>query len=228
LRLALWPRLIALQLGAGVPPFVEVTCKFCDADVALPGFGLVMATANVPAEDSLPVAVNCVEDTNVVASGAPARSTCAPLTNPLPLTVIANVPAGTYAGAIPDSTGTGFSNVMELLPVTLPSAELTAVTVTVPAPAMFAGAVYMPVELIVPVVALPFATPFTCQLTAVFVAPETAALKDCAAPARTLTVAGESTTETPAPAGGAELEFCVVPVMLPQPAIADNRNNSAK
>jgi hypothetical protein len=71
-------------------------------------------------------AVCCVEDTKVVASGAPARSTCAPLTNPLPFTVIANAPAGTDAGAMPASTGAGFWSVTELLPVALESAEMTA------------------------------------------------------------------------------------------------------
>ena len=38
---------------------------------------------------------------------APAR-TCAPLTYPLPFTVIANAPAGTDGGAMPVSTGAGF------------------------------------------------------------------------------------------------------------------------
>src|ERR1700674_2613436 len=94
-RLALCPRLIPLQLGGGFPPLVEVTCKFCDADVALPGLGFITATENVPADDSLPVAVSFAEETKVVASGAPARRTCAPLTNPLPFTVIAKAPAGT-------------------------------------------------------------------------------------------------------------------------------------
>jgi hypothetical protein len=67
--------------------------------------GFITATANVPADDSLPVAVSCVEDTKVVASGAPARSASAPLTNPLPFTVIANEPAGTDVGAMPVSAG---------------------------------------------------------------------------------------------------------------------------
>jgi hypothetical protein len=35
------------------------------------------------------------------------------------------------------------------------------------------GAVYMPDELIVPAAALPPATPFTCQVTEVFVVPKT-------------------------------------------------------
>jgi len=73
----------------------------------------------------------------------------------------------------------------------------------------------------VPVAALPFVTPFTCQVTPVFEFPVTVALNDCVAPARTLAVAGETITVTPGPEGGLpefpefELEveeFLVVPV----------------
>ncbi|HLJ24974.1 MAG TPA: hypothetical protein VKT71_12750 [Candidatus Acidoferrales bacterium] len=108
-----------------------------------------------------------------------------------------------------------------LLPVALASAMLTALIVTVLELGIVAGAVYAPEELIVPVAALPFATPFTCQVTAVFEFPETVALNDCVAPARTLAVAGEIMTVTPDPEGGLpefpgfELEageFFVVPV----------------
>jgi hypothetical protein len=177
-RLALWPRLIPLQLGGGVPPLVEVTCRFWEEDVALPGLGFITATANVPADDSLPVAVSCMDDTKVVASGAPARSTSAPLTNPLPFSVIAKAPAGTDAGAILMSTGNGFCSVTALLAVAEESAELTARTVTMLELGTIEGAVYTPDELIVPEAALPPATPFTCQLTEVFVDPATVALKD--------------------------------------------------
>jgi hypothetical protein len=123
-----------LQLGGGgggvPPPLVAVTCRFCDVEVAPPGLGFITATAKVPADDCVPVAVSFDEETKVVASGAPARSTCTPLTNPPPFTVIANAPAGTVAGAIEASTGSGFCNVTALLPVALESAELTARTVT--------------------------------------------------------------------------------------------------
>ena len=170
---ALCPRLIPLQLGGGFPPLVEATCKFWEADVALPGLGFITETANVPAEDSVPVAVSCVDETKVVASGAPARRTCAPLTNPAPFTVIAKAPAGTEVGAMLASTGAGFSKVTALLPVVLASAELTARTVIVFGLGSVFGAVYMPDKLIVPAVALPPVTPFTCQVTAVFVVPVT-------------------------------------------------------
>jgi len=213
-RLALWPRLIPLQLGDGFPPLVGgfpllagVTCKLWEAEVAVPGLGFITDIEKFPADASLPVAVSCVEDTKVVASGAPARSTCEPLTNPLPFTVIANAPAGTDVGAMPVRTSIGFCNVTVLPPVALESAELTARTVTVLEPWTAFGAVYMPDELIVPVAALPPVTPFTCQVTAEFDDPVTVALKDCVAPARTFAVAGETVTVALDPEGGVlELE----------------------
>jgi hypothetical protein len=218
-RPALCPRLIPLQLGGGFPPLVEVTCKFWEAEVALPGLGFITATENVPADSSLPAAVSCVDDTKFVASGEPARSTCAPLTNPLPFTVIANAPAGTDGGAMPASTGTGFCNVTALLPVAVESAELTARTVTVLEPGTVLGAAYTPDELIVPVAELPPATPFTSQVTERFDEPLTVALKDCIAPARTLALGGATVTVTLDPEGGVPAldsdELFVVPV---QPA----------
>jgi hypothetical protein len=229
-RLALCPRLIALQLGGGVPPLVEVTCKFCDEDVALPGLGFITAMENVPAEVSLPVAVSCVEDLNVVASGAPSRSTCAPLTNPLPFTVMAIAPAGTDVGAMPVRTGTGFCKVTALLPVAEELAELTALTVTVLEPETVLGAVYKPEALIVPVAEAPPATPLTFQVTAVFEDPVTVALKVFVAPARTLALAGETMTVTLEPGGGVvglELgEPFVVPVHPASPAAASRKIHS--
>lgn len=177
-RLALWPRLIPLQLGGGVPPVIEVTWKFFEAEVALPGLGFITATEKVPAEDSFPIAVSCVDDTNVVASGPPWKSACAPLTNPLPFKVIANAPAETDAGAIPLSIGTGFCKVTALLPDAEESAALTAAMFTVFEAGTVLGGVYTPDGLMVPVDAAPPATPFTCQVTEVFDDPATVALKD--------------------------------------------------
>jgi hypothetical protein len=224
-----------LQLGGdggGVPPLVTVTCKFCDAEVALPGLGFITATAKVPADDSLPVAVSFEEETKVVASGAPARRTCAPLTNPPPFTVIANAPAGTVAGAIEVSTGSGFCNVTALLLVALESAALTARTVTRLELGITDGEVYRPDALIVPVVELPPVTPFTCQVTAVFELPVTPALNQAVAPARTFALEGETLTVTLGfEGGGLEVpvlepeELFVVPV---QPATAAVHSRHAR
>jgi hypothetical protein len=48
-----------------------------------------------------------------------------------------------------------------------------------------AGAVYRPVESIVPTVAFPFATPFTDHVKVRLLDPETEALNCCVEPART-------------------------------------------
>jgi hypothetical protein len=52
---------------------------------------------------------------------------------------------------------------------------LTAVTVTLAPGGRIAGAVKRPTEETVPVIVLPLATPFTCQVTFVFVLPVTVA-----------------------------------------------------
>jgi hypothetical protein len=51
----------------------------------------------------------------------------------------------------------------------------TAVTVTVAGLGTELGAVYSPVALMLPTFALPPVTPFTCQVTVVFVVPVTVA-----------------------------------------------------
>jgi hypothetical protein len=88
----------------------------------------------------------------------------------------------------------------------------------------------MPDALIVPVAELPPVTPFNCQVTAVFDVPDTVALKDCVAPARTLALAGDTFTVMPDPDGGVlELdpeELVVVPVHPPSTAAA-KRNSEA-
>lgn len=104
---------------------------FRDAEVALPGLGFSTAIENVPGLDTLPVEVNCVEDTKVVASAEPSKSSCAPLANPLPFAVIVNVPVEIEVGEILVSAGTAFQSVTGLLPVADELAELTARIVTV-------------------------------------------------------------------------------------------------
>jgi hypothetical protein len=226
-------------VGGGFPPLVEVTCKFWDEEIALPGLGFITETEKVPADTSFPVALSCVEDTKLVASGAPARRTCAPLTNPLPLTVIANAPAGTDVGAMPVRIGMGFCKVTAPLPVAAESAELTARTVTVSVPGTAAGAVYVPDELIVPVAELPPATPFTCHITAELDEPATLTLKDCVAPTRTVALAGVTRTVTLDPEGdvfGLEFELelleaggtFVVPVHPASTAAASTNTNSGE
>ena len=71
------------------------------------------------------------------------------------------------------------------------------------------GAVYRPVVLIVPLVASPPTTPFTCQVTAVFVEPVTVAVNCWVVAPATLAVVGEIVMVTPA---------AVVSFLPPHPA----------
>ena len=70
----------------------------------------------------------------------------------------------------------------------------TAVTVTVAGLGMVLGAVYNPFEEMVPAAALPPGVPFTCQVTAVFVAPVTVAVNCVLAPGLSVAVAGVTAT----------------------------------
>jgi hypothetical protein len=78
------------------------------------------------------------------------------------------------------------------------SAWEVAVTVTVVVVGNTFGAVYTPVELTVPMIASPPFSPFTCQVTVVFVEPVTVAVKGCVAPPATLAEVGEMVMATPA------------------------------
>jgi hypothetical protein len=77
------------------------------------------------------------------------------------------------------------------------SATLTAVTVTTLGLGTVAGAVYKPVAEIVPTVALPPATLFTAQVTALLKLPVpcTTAANCCVWPTTTLTILGVTVTD---------------------------------
>ena len=121
------------------PP--DVTCRLIALEALLPGSGFTTVTANVPTVAAVPEACNRVEVENVVASGAPASITCAPLTKLLPVTVMEIEPCATDIGETVVSTGVGFQSVTALCPAALESAMLTACTVTVFGLGKFAGAV---------------------------------------------------------------------------------------
>jgi hypothetical protein len=103
-KLAPWPRPIALQ---ALVLLVESTCKFALFELALPGSGLRTLTAKVPAEVAVPVAVNCVAETNDVASAEFASITCAPETKFAPVTAIENAPVLIDDGSMLAIDGTG-------------------------------------------------------------------------------------------------------------------------
>ena len=91
-------------------------------------------------------------------------------------------------------------NVTVVEPLTVESATLIAVMVTVGVAGRIAGAVYVaepsPIATIVPVAAFPPTTPFTAHATPIAGLPDpvTVAVNVCAAPSRTVGEAGETVT----------------------------------
>ena len=79
---------------------------------------------------------------------------------------------------MPVSVGVGFQRVTAAEADLVVFAALVAVTLTVLGEGRVGGAVYLPVESMVPRAELPPAVEFTDQVTPVFVEPETAAEKE--------------------------------------------------
>ena len=79
----------------------------------------------------MPVAVSCVEETNVVVSAVVPRKTCALDRKFAPVTVSKKLPVPTLAGLVPISVGVGFISVTALDADLEESAALVAVTITV-------------------------------------------------------------------------------------------------
>jgi hypothetical protein len=86
---------------------------------------------NSPAEDSDPVAVSCVAETNVVVSGVVPSSAWAPGTKLLPVTASEKLPVPTLAGFVPTREGVGFQTVTALEEFAELEATLVAVIVRV-------------------------------------------------------------------------------------------------
>src|SRR5580698_7757496 len=80
------------------------------------------------------------------------------------------------------------------VPEMLGASVIKAVMVTLAGFGMITGAVYKPALVMVPTVALPPVTPFTCQVTAVSLVLVTVAVNCCCEPSCTLAVAGETVT----------------------------------
>ncbi len=110
-------------------------------EALLPGSGFSTATGKVPAVEAVPVAVSCVELTNVVASGELLRRTCAPEIKFVPVTVRVKTPRFAAEGEMPASVGVGFQRVTAEEEDLVVSAALVAVTVMVLGEGRAAGAV---------------------------------------------------------------------------------------
>src|ERR1700687_1909081 len=128
--------------GAGL-----LTVKLLAADVPPPGVGLVTVTPNIPAaaiSGAVINAVTCVAFTNIVVRAFPWKSTVAPLTNPVPLTVSVNPapPAVVLFGESVVIVGIGLVTAKFIVfDVPPPGAGLVTVTGNVPTTAMSAAAI---------------------------------------------------------------------------------------
>jgi hypothetical protein len=114
-----------------------------------------------------------------------------------PFTVAVNccvVKIATLTGLGVTATATCCATVTEADPESAVLAAETAFTVTVAGLGIVLGAVYNPVAVIVPTVALPPVVPFTCQVTAVFVVPVTVSMNCLLAPGLTVVEAGVTVT----------------------------------
>lgn len=99
-------------------------------------------------------------------------------------------------GLIATLMAAGAVTVTVAAPAFVVSACEIAVTVTVPPVGTFAGAVYKPDELIVPMLAAPADVLLTCQVTAALDVPVTVAVNCFVWPVSTLAVAGDTDTTT--------------------------------
>ena len=114
-----------------------------------------------------------------------------------PLTVAVNccvVKMATLAGFGVTVTATCCAIVTVADPWSALLAAETAVTITVAGLGMVPGAVYKPLALMLPTVVLPPVVPFTCQVTAVFVVPETVARNCLVVPGLRVAAAGVTVT----------------------------------
>jgi len=154
------------------------TFSVTPADVTAPGSGFFTVTVTLPIWllEAVPVAFSCVDETRVVVSAVEPKFTVALGAKCDPFTVMLNEPTDTAAGLIEEISGAGFKSVTLMLAVFVLSAFIVAPMVTVFGEVGNSGAVKSPLELIVPVVGLPPATPLTAQNTeAVAVSPTTCA-----------------------------------------------------
>ena len=137
MRLAPEPTAMLLQALASV---VELTWRLMLEEVLWPGLGLLTETAKMPTAEAVPVAVSWVRETNVVASGRPARRICEWSRKLPPVTVRFTGPTRIAVGVIEVRRGVGLSKVTLLTPKAEESAELVAWTATALALGREAGA----------------------------------------------------------------------------------------
>ena len=136
---------------------VLVTSAVMEPEPTPPGSGFLTVKVMLPICPlaTVPVAVSCVEDMRVVVSAAPFNCTAAPLAKCAPLIVTVKAPTAIAAGETEVICGTGFCRVNVAVAVFALSLVSVAVMLTEFADGGNSGAVYCPVEEIVPTAALP-------------------------------------------------------------------------
>ena len=178
------------------------SAELCAVSVTIAGEGRICGAVKCPPLSTVPqpLPAQPAPETayTIVGSGFPAEE--------IPAAKSAAAPSSTLAGE--DKKFTAISLVIPICapPLLEESAALVAVTVTFGSAGRSRGAVYspapLPMEMIVPTEPLPPAIPFTAQVTPVFVALLTAAVKLCVAPSNTEPVGGETATEIVGGGGG--------------------------
>lgn len=152
-----------------------------------PGSGFLTVRAKLPADEAVPLTFSWVTETKVVERGIVPRKTCAPETKLLPVTVRLKLPDPTLEGFASEATGVGLNRVTELEAVVEPE---VAVTVRVLGLGRVVGAVYIPVEEIVPSAFEPPEVELTDQVAVELPAPVAENCK--VSPARMLAEVGET------------------------------------
>jgi hypothetical protein len=177
------------------------TVRFTAFEVPPPGLGVTTVTAKVPALASCAAgitAINCVALPKLVVSALPPSFTVDCCAKPVPVTVsvVSGLPALTVEGEMEPRVGAGLTTVTEAEAVRVGSATLAAFTVTTLGTGGTAGAVYRPLELMLPTVAFPPAMSFTDQVTPGFVLPVTVAVNGCVCVTWSVCVEGLTATNT--------------------------------
>jgi hypothetical protein len=187
--------------GAGVD---TVNCKTPGLATRLAGTVAVswLALTNVVAREvALAITADCeVNPAPFSVSIVPVAGTCALLLPPIPIA----------AGEIELSCGAGFEMVSVREAIFAVSATLVAWTATVFGEGGTAGAVYIPLEVMVPTDEFPLATPFTDHVTEVLLLPVTVAVNCTVCPTTALVDWEETETDT------AEGDISVLVLLLPQ------------
>ncbi len=188
---------MSLRMVIVVEACLDGSARLCAVTVTVVAAGKIGGAVKFPLASSVPHAEGQAAPEMLQRTAVSGR--------PLLLTVarkLCAAPRSTPAVAGVSATARSLVMVTVAVADFVASATLVAVICTVTDAGRSAGAVYTPVALIVPAVALPLATPLTLQVTLVSVALVTVALKVCVLPSTTGALLGVIVTVMEAGGGG--------------------------